>query len=53
MNKALKVLLGVVLAVVLVVALYVAYVMLSYYRLDDKLPLEVDSPLGARRPRPR
>lgn len=50
MNKALKVLLGVVLAAVLVVALYVAYVMLSYYRLDDKLPLEVDAPLGGTPP---
>ncbi len=44
MKKALRVVLGLLLAVVLVVALYVVYVMATYYRLDDNLPLEVDGP---------
>ncbi len=41
MKKPVKILLAAVIAVLLLLLGYVAYVLLSYHRLDDMLPLEV------------
>lgn len=40
-------------AIIIVVAIYVAYVMLSYYRLDDSLPLEAEAPASGEAPLPQ
>ncbi|MEC4176330.1 endonuclease/exonuclease/phosphatase family protein [Adlercreutzia sp. R7] len=42
--KILKVIVGVLVALILAAGAYVAYVMASYYRLDDNLALTVDTP---------
>lgn len=41
MKQAVRILLTVLLVLVLAVGGYAAYVFLSWYRLDDNLPLEV------------
>ncbi len=41
----LKLVLSVVAVVLLIVLLYLAYVIISYHRLDDNLPLEVQNPI--------
>ncbi len=47
MKKFLKILLAVVAALLLVALIYVAYVLISYYRLDDNLTLQVENPKTA------
>lgn len=43
MKKFLKILLAVIAAILLIVLVYVAYVLISYYRLDDNLALTVEN----------
>lgn len=43
MKKFLKILLAVIAAILLIVLVYVAYVLISYYRLDDNLDLTVEN----------
>ena len=47
MKKFLKLLLAIIAALLLIVLIYVAYVLLSYYRLEDNLALEVANPITA------
>ncbi len=47
MKKFLKLLLAVLAALLLIVLVYVAYVLISYYRLEDNLTLEVTNPITA------
>lgn len=44
--KILKVIVGILMALIVAVGAYAAYVMVSYYRLDDGLSLAVDAPVS-------
>ncbi len=50
LKKTLIILGAIIGALALAVAIYLAYVMLSYYRLEDNLPLEIEQPLNGQEP---